>query len=163
MGLAHFSGPLVVGPRKAATGSTPATFGDVQLVCFGSVTVNGATAVAVAANAVPKGARIFGVTVAGTITGTSPTVNIGTTTTATELVNGQTVTSATAFFLPAPTAGSYLTGGCAALSSDTVLYFKSVAGATGTVNVFVEYIMPNGLTNTVASPSTTSPFANGNI
>lgn len=143
MGTTTFSGPVLVGPKKDPTGATPDTQGTVQLVQTGVLTFANTTATKLSIN-LPKGAQIFAVNLSGTLTGTTPTVSVGTTSAnANELVNAQAFATGTSVYVSSPTTpGSYLTGGFALLTADTILWGK-IGGtglSAGTVTVVVEYI-----------------------
>jgi hypothetical protein len=172
MGATHFSGPLVVGPRKASGPNGNINVGDTVLCQQATVAYTASTATAVPIN-LPKNAQVIEVALSGILTGTSPTFSIGTTSAnANELVNAQSFTTATQTYVAAPTAGSYFVGtggnpGCTKLAADTQLYAK-VGGSglsAGSVTVFVQYIMPSGYNSSgVTSTTVASPnYPNGTI
>lgn len=160
MGRTTFTGPMWVGPKKYAEKSdgtlaiSAATVtgnqGTVMLAQTGSL-VFGNTTDTLLPIFIPKGATICEVSLSGSLTGTAPTVSIGTTAADNELVNAQSFTTGTAAFVPNPTAGTYFTGGQAVLAADTQLRGKIGGSAlsAGTIKVIVQYIqgdLANGAT-----------------
>jgi hypothetical protein len=143
MGKETFSGPLQVGPRREGTNKN---VGDVLLVQTATVD-HTETAGTTQRFLIPKNARLVGIAVSGVITGTTPTLSVGTNSgTANDILSAFAITSATAFYSGNPgTAGSKLTNGLDALSAtaDVPVYIK-IGGtglSLGDITVALEYIM----------------------
>lgn len=154
MGRTTFTGPVLVGPKKYAekndgtlaisASTVTGNQGTVMLQQQGTLTFAN-TADTLLPIFIPKGAVICEISASGTLTGTTPTVNVGTTSADIELINAQSFTTATATFVPNPTPGTYFTGGQAALAADTQLRGK-IGGtglSAGSVTIIVQYVQGN--------------------
>lgn len=145
MGATHFSGPVKIGSRKDTTASNASNMGDVVL-CQNATVTHTETAGTTVYFTIPKNARIMNITASGVITGTSPTLSVGTNSgTANDLVNAYAMTTGTAFAVSMPTAGTKMTNGFDALSTsaDTPVYIKlgGTGLSAGDISVSLLYVM----------------------
>lgn len=143
MGQETFSGPIKVGPRREGPN---VNLGDIVL-CQTATVDHTETAGTTQRFLIPKNARPIGLVVSGVVTGTTPTLSVGTNSgTANDILSAFAITSATAFYSTNPaTAGTKLTNGLDPLSTtaDVPVYIKlgGTGLSAGDITVVLKYIM----------------------